>query len=113
MKYEDRHEILQRLIDATKAGKLTWQDEDEHGWYTAKLGGREIIFRQLFFEATNQIGADPAMFEFTMPGMSAKFALGTRGADLLFELLGAAFPDKWLSRETDFPARFLDENLSP
>ena len=103
--------ILQRIIDATRAGVIKWEDEDAHGWYSTKLAERQIDFRMLWYEATNQIGADPGMFEFCMPGWNSKFAFGTQGSDLLFDLLVAAFPTKWKARELTFAIAFLDEHL--
>lgn len=63
----------------------------------------------LYFEATNQIGADPAMFEFSMPGMNGKFAFGTEGANLFFDLLEAAFPEKWNQHDNNYALQFLDK----
>ena len=111
MRHEFQLAIIQRLIAATKAKKLVWKDEDEHGWFTAPVGddGAQIVFRMLYFEATNQIGADPAMFEFSMPGMNGKFAFGTMGANLLFDLLEAAFPEKWNQHDNNYALEFLDK----
>lgn len=103
--------ILHRIIGATRSGALKWEDEDVHGWYSTVLAGRQIVFRLLWYEATNQIGADPAVFEFNMPGWDSKFAFGTQGADLLFDLLATAFPAKWKARELAFATAFLDEHL--
>lgn len=103
--------ILKRIVRATESGAIHWDDEDAHGWYSCDLAGRQIIFRLLWFEATNQIGADPGMFQFSMPGWNSKFAFGTQGADLLFDLLAAAFPTKWKKHELIFATTFLDEHL--
>lgn len=100
--------ILQKLHDATIAKAMTWT-EGSDGWYTADVGGSEICFRFLYFEATNQVGADRSMIDFHMPGRNARFACGTEGFGILMELLGAAF--NWDTVGGIDPLKFLDDAL--
>ena len=89
MYFEETMAIVRRVRDLTAEGKLHWR-RDPDGWYSAPHKDRRISFRLLNYEATNQIGADPRMFEFTMPWFNHVFAFGTEGACLLFEILGLA-----------------------
>ena len=50
-----------------------------------------ILIRKMYYEATNQIGADPRAIELHMPCLNAVFICGTEGWNLCFELLDAAF----------------------
>ena len=100
--------ILQKLYNATVAKAITWTEGDD-GWYTTNVGGREICFRFLYFEATNQVGADRSMIEFHMPGRNARFACGTEGFDILMEVLDAAFG--WGIAGRGDPLKFLDDAL--
>ena len=95
MSHEQVVSVLNLLLEATKFKALTWEKSVDglSDWYCAKLGGREIAFRQLYFEATNQIGADPYMFDLHMPGLNDCFACGTEGYRLMMEILGAAFSE--------------------
>ena len=97
--------ILKKLYEVTSCKKLHW-NEDSDGWVSAHLGGRDIAFRFLYYEATNQIGADRRMIEFTMPGRNAVFACGTEGFDLLMEI----YLDGKSSGSFD-PLKFLKDEL--
>ncbi len=109
MNYEMSIAVLNKLLIATKAGIATWR-EDEHGWFTTQVGDRAITFRFLYFEATNQIGADRYIIDFSMPGLNDRFACGTQGFCLILELLEAAFPS-YRSEQRSSPLEFLDEHL--
>ena len=108
MSHEQVVSVLKLLLEATKSKALTWEKSVDglSDWYCAKLGGREIAFRQLYFEATNQIGADPYMFDLHMPGLNDCFACGTEGYRLMMEILGAAFSE-WNDTMPDAAIRFL------
>jgi hypothetical protein len=93
--------ISAELIDSTYEPQpqgvpvYNFEVDDLHCYFVIKItafpatvGGCEICFRFLRFEATNQIGADPQMFDFHMPFWNARFAFGSEGASLLFEILG-------------------------
>ena len=101
--------ILQKLHAATATKTISWKEGDD-GWYTASVGGREICFRFLYFEATNQVGADRHMIDFQMPGRNARFACGTEGFDILMEILACAF--EWDTPGGVDPLQFLDGSLS-
>jgi hypothetical protein len=106
----ERHDltlkILEEILKATRAQRMIWRVEKlPDTWYTATLGDQDISFRLCWYEATNQIGADPRMFEFSMPELNAIFAFGTEGADLLFEILGEAF-SSWVGHNN--PKRAFD-----
>lgn len=60
-------------------------------WYTAELGERPIMFRFLYYEATNQVGEDPCAIDFKTYGMNARFAFGTEGWSFIEEILATAF----------------------
>jgi hypothetical protein len=85
--------VLRELLRATREGRLHWEKsrEGDSEWYTATLGGRNISFRFLYFEPTNQIGADRYMLDLHMPGLNHCFACGTEGYFLLLETYSVAF----------------------
>ena len=96
-------ELLRRILDATREGLIIWREEQD-GWFAADVGGCRLLFRHLYYEATNQIGADPLAIELSMPGRNAAFFAGTEGYALFEEILGMAF-DKW--RTTGDPSDAL------
>jgi hypothetical protein len=113
MSHEQVLEVLKLLLEATKSGTLTWKKSVDSlsDWYSTELAGREICFRQLYFEATNQIGADPYMFDLHMPGLNDCFACGTEGYKLMMEILWAG--GGWENRgDPEFAIRFLRESLA-
>jgi len=110
MLHERNLAILQRLHEATVSKAITWSVADAQGWHCCKLGGQEICFRFLYFEATNQVGADPQMFDFMMPGCNARFACGTKGFDLLLEIMSAAFESD--AADAFDPLQFLHDTLA-
>ncbi|GAB5445086.1 MAG: hypothetical protein Fues2KO_54350 [Fuerstiella sp.] len=86
---------MERIRNLTAERKLLWAADDD-GWFTATVDNRPVSFRLLYYEATNQPGADPRMFEVTMPGFNHVFSFGTEGASILLEILAEAdlgFPD--------------------
>ncbi len=89
MRHQATNDLLRRLLQLTKSKLIEWNKDDD-GWYSARLHSHFICFRFLFYEATNQLGADPRFIEFSMPGINAVFAFGTEGADLLLEILSVA-----------------------
>jgi len=114
MIYQRNLTVLKRLYAATEAKRITWTEgktEDGFGdkCYTAVVGGREIWFRSLYYEATNQIGADPLAIELQMPGLHTKFAIGTKGNDILMEVLACAFA--WDIYDRLDPLGVLDDAL--
>jgi hypothetical protein len=114
MRYKQVLAVLEVLLEATKSKALTWEKSVEgvSDWYCTELAGRAICFRQLYFEATNQIGADPYMFDLHMPGLNDCFACGTEGYYLMLEILGAAFEEWRSDRDNEFALRFLRESLA-
>jgi hypothetical protein len=70
----------------------------------------KICFRFLYYEATNQIGADPRAIEFCMPGMNQVFFMGTEGCDLVLDILSEAEPG-WNASNGLYAERFLDKWL--
>lgn len=101
-------QILIRIRDLTASGLLQWAAQPD-GWFTAMVGEKPIHIRFLNYEATNQIGSDPRMFENTMPGFNHIFAFGSEGACLLFETLGYANVGYPMSLyEYDAAERLLD-----
>ena len=92
MIYEKTLNVLNKLLELTQRGALRWSEEPD-GWFTANVEGRTITFRFLYFEATNQVGADPHTIDLVMPGLNTKQACGTEGFSILLELLQAAFPN--------------------
>src|SRR5205809_438728 len=93
--------VLDRLLEATKQGRITWQ-KDPDGWFKAGIGSHNeyVLMRQIFMEATNQIGADPYFVEFTMPGWNTRFTIAddSEGWRRICGILNAAFPDGWHSQ---------------
>ena len=90
MRYDDKIVILDMLYDATIRRLIKWT-KDEQDWISSTITDGElegdINVRYLFYEATNQIGADPYMLEFNMPGCNAVFAIGTKGYDILHQTI--------------------------
>jgi len=109
MNYESNIAILNKLLSATVAKRIVWTVDASDEWYTTVVGGREICFRFLYYEATNQIGADRRMIEFNMPGRDGVFACGTIGFDILLDILAHAFA--WEVDTTFDPMKFLIESL--
>jgi len=89
MYYERMINVVKRLCELTRIGRLTWKPSVD-GWYTAELHEGCVSIRLLNYEAENQVGADPRMFEISMAGFNQICAFGTEGACVLFELLGYA-----------------------
>jgi len=110
LKYWAELEILNRLLEATRVGDIVWSEEDE-GQFNATVGGRGIYFRFLYYEATNQDGADPRMFEFGMPGLNGGYHCGTEGWSILMEILESAFEKRRPSGDPDGAMKFLDRAL--
>jgi hypothetical protein len=108
MIHERDLQILRRLHKATVDKSIIWS-ESADGWYSCSVGGREITCRFLYFEATNQPGADRQMIDFKMPGRNARFACGTQGFDLLMEILAEALG--WKQLDYADPLKFLDKAL--
>jgi hypothetical protein len=108
MNHERDIALLSRLLRATVAKSITWS-QSEDGWYSCRVGGRVIAFRFLYFDATNQAGADPQIIDFMMPGRATRFACGTQGFDLLIEILEVSFG--WKERNEFDPIKFWDEAL--
>ena len=50
--------VLNELLRGTEIGHPTWTKDNRSPceWYNASLGGEEISFRFLYFEATNRVG---------------------------------------------------------
>lgn len=97
--------ILRRLLSATKSKAVSWR-QGADGWYSSQIGGGEVCFRFLYYEATNQVGADRVMIDFMMPGRNARFACGTEGYDLFMELM-AIISDAYSGNGFD-PLEFLN-----
>lgn len=114
MSHEQVLTVLKLLLEATKSKALIWNKSVDglSDWYCTELAGREICFRRLYFEATNQIGADPYMFDLHMPGLNDCFACGTEGFHLMLEILGAAFEEWQSDRDSEYAIRFLRESLA-
>ena len=112
MRYERDLRVLRHILDATKQGLLTWKKERDaqSEWYTAELGERPIMFRFLYYEATNQVGADPCVIDFKTYGMNARFAFGTEGWSFIEEILAAAFPG-WRDYNPDAAEEYLLRHL--
>jgi hypothetical protein len=106
--------VLRKLLEATRKKAFNWQ-KDEHGdWYSAKLKDGEVSVRFLYFEATNQVGADRHVLEISMPGFRSFFASGTEGYHLILETLAEAF-ESWreaTERCGDYAITLLDEVIS-
>ncbi len=112
MRYERDLRVLRHILNATRQGLLTWKKERDaqSDWYSAELGERSIMFRYLYYEATNQIGADPCAIDFHMYGMNARFAFGTAGWGLIEEILAAAFPS-WYEQHPHAAEEYLLRHL--
>lgn len=112
MRYERDLRVLRHILEATRLGLLTWKKERDaqSDWYSAELGEHPIQFRFLYYEATNQVGADPGAIDFHMYGMNARFAFGTEGWSLVAEILAAAFP-YWHEYNPDAAEEYLLRHL--
>lgn len=114
MNYTLNLQICRKLLDATRNHRLVWR-ETEDGWYAAEIGGREICVRFLYFEATNQPGADRRMIELFMPGADLVYSCGTEGFDILLELISEAFGWEKSGRKSalEFLEKVLDQGPPP
>ena len=104
--------ILRRLLAATRAGQIAWGEEDDAGYFTAELAGREIHLRRMWYEATNQIGADPRAFEVSLPGANLGFFAGTEGWSLVLDILDAGRPEWRRHHDRLDPLAWLDAALA-
>ena len=87
-KLQDTLAILERILAATRVGKLTWVD-DVNDWRKTEIGNDDynsISYRFRYIEAPPQVGADPYMLEMMMPGLNAGFFIGTEGYAFLFDI---------------------------
>lgn len=95
----DSAALLARVLAETRAGRLKWE-RDPDDFYRAEVGtnAQPILIRQMFIEATNQVGADPYFVEVRMAGWNARFAIteDSEGWRAVREILEAAFPGRWL-----------------
>ena len=111
--------VLRCALEATNKKAIVWQNDLWHAGqngdcFTAKFDGREIVVRFLYFEATNQVGADRHSMQLSMPGLSAFFAAGTEGYNVLLEVFSAAF-DSWAEAHGDtgeYALEYLDKAMS-
>ncbi|UUO07548.1 hypothetical protein M4951_04420 [Blastopirellula sp. J2-11] len=105
--------VLQKLLRCTKSGQVQWVEkrDEANEWYETKIGGCELCFRFAWYESTNQIGADRRAFELFMPGRNAVFFFGSEGADLMFEILAAAFKEWTDHVNPSIALDFLNEHL--
>lgn len=92
----DASALLARVLAETRAGRLAWVEDDD-GYFRAELGDNStpLLIRRLYFEAANQIGADPYFVEFSMTGWNARFAItnDSEGWRAINAILDAAFPN--------------------
>ncbi len=103
--------LLDRLVERTKAGRVVWREEVD-GWFTAEIGGTfPARFRFLYFEATNQIGADPLAIQLMMPGWNGVYFAGTEGFQCFREILAIAFEGWRPAPDPREALRLLDEGL--
>ena len=109
-KHHDTLAILERILTATRAGKLTWVD-DVNDWRKTEIGDDDynsISYRFRYIEAPPQVGADPYMLELMMPGLNAGFFIGTEGYALLFDIHVASKGGD--PGDAQFAKDFLDRN---
>ena len=109
-RHKDTLAILERILAATRAGKLTWCD-DVNDWRQAEIGDYKyssISYRFRYIEAPPQVGADPYILELMMPGLNASFFIGTEGYELLFDIQVASTGGD--ARDADNAVDFLDRN---
>lgn len=94
MIYEQQLQVLNRLLQSTKCGALSWEKNQYSDTFVARTKNGEIRIEFLYIEATNQIGADRHTLQLLMPGLKAFFSAGTQGYDLLLETFDAAFESR-------------------
>ena len=73
---EDAVEVLDRLLEATRQGRLVWRSDEEDD-FVAPIGdaGREVAITRIWMEAVGRSGADPYQIELNMPGWSVRFPI--------------------------------------
>ena len=109
-RHKDTLAILERILAATRDGKLTWCD-DVNDWRKTEIGDdkyNSISYRFRYIEAPPQIGADPYMLELMMPGLNAGFFIGSEGYALLFDIHVASTGGD--AQNADCAVDFLDRN---
>lgn len=114
MIHEQTTLVLKKLLEATKKRAIKWQKDEYGDWYSAKIKEAEINIRFLYFEATNQVGADRHSLQISMPGFNAFFASGTEGYHLILETLAEAV-DSWreaTEKYGDSAIELLDEAIA-
>jgi hypothetical protein len=106
--------VLDRLLEATRDGRLVFRSDAE-GDFVAPIGagGDEVIIRRLWMEAVGRPGADPYHVELCMPGWSVRFPIagdsdGCRRVGAILEAAG--FPVAWGGSARQ-AVEFLDANL--
>lgn len=111
MIHEGEVKVLERILAATREGAIAWREEAD-GWYSSDSVLAWMMFRFRYYEATNQVGADPLAVEFSMPALNGVYFAGTAGYGLFREILAAAF-EKWhLPFEPGRALALLEEGLA-
>lgn len=89
--------VLDRLLEATRDGRLRWRSDPEDD-FVAPFGttGDEVVITRLWVEAAGRPGADPYQVELRMPGWSVRFPIagdsdGCRRVAAVLEAAGLGF----------------------
>jgi hypothetical protein len=111
---KDCIEVLDRILEATRDGRLVWHSDAELD-FVAEIGktGRSITITRLWMEVVGRDGADPYQVELSMPGWNARFPISgeSEGCQRVFAILEAAGHPLALGSSADIALEYLDKHL--
>lgn len=106
--------VLDRLLEATRDGRLAWRSDEELD-FVAPLApeGAEVVIQRLWLEVVGQAGADPYLIKLSMPGWNTCFPISAEsdGCRRLCAILEAGGHPIYYGEKAHQALELLDRHL--
>lgn len=106
--------VLDRLLEATRDGRLVWRSDEEFD-FVAPLapGDDEVVIQRLWLEVVGLAGADPYLIKLSMPGWNTYFPISAEsdGCRRLCAILAAGGHPIYYGEDAHRALDFLDRHL--